>query len=70
MTRTLYYLNCQVLNESFLQNLLPTVLFCFVLFFFAIKPYFARAQFIRFYHVCGRTFNSGAVHVTKFSQIR
>ena len=27
MTRTLYYLNCQVLNESFLQNLLPTVFF-------------------------------------------
>ena len=38
MTRTLYYLNCQVLNESFLQNLLPTVLFLFlfIIFFFLL----------------------------------
>ena len=36
MTRTLYYLNCQVLNESFLQNLLPTVLFVCLFFFFLL----------------------------------
>ena len=57
MTRTLYYLNCQVLNESFLQNLLPTVLFVCLFVFFAIKQYFGKAQLVRFYHVCGRTFN-------------
>ena len=33
MTCTLYYLNCQVLNESFLQNLLPTVCLFVCLFF-------------------------------------
>ena len=27
MTRTLYYFNCQILNESFLYNLLSTIVF-------------------------------------------
>ena len=51
MTRTLYYFNCQILDESFLYNLLPTIVF------FAIKPYFARAQLVRFYHVVGHLIN-------------
>ena len=37
MTRTLYYLNCQVLNESLLQNLLPTVLFVCLFFFLLLN---------------------------------
>ena len=31
MTRTLYYFNCQVLNESLLQNLLPIIFSFFLL---------------------------------------
>ena len=48
---TLYYFDCQVLNESFLLILLPSF-FCF----FYI-PYFVCAQLIRFYHVFRRTLN-------------
>ena len=51
LARTLYYFDCQVLNESFLLILLPSF-FCF----FYI-PYFVCAQLIRFYHVFRRTLN-------------
>ena len=42
LARTLYYFDCQVLNESFLQILLPSF-FCFYYI-----PYFVCAQLIRF----------------------